>query len=310
VTDPTASVVLGSAPGPVLEVLPVGATLHRFEVTCGDGVRRDVVLGLPTAEARAASSDYLGVVVGRFANRVAGGHLELDGGTHTLSTNERGNTLHGGVDGFDRRTWEVVGTDDRTARLRLVSPDGDQGFPGELVAEAAYELLGDGFRLTLTATTDAPTVVNLTLHGYATLDDDATVDGHVLTVPADHHLPVDDAGIPTGDPAPVDGTRLDLRRGVRLGDLGALDDTLVVGGAGLRTVAVLASPRTRTTLTVRSDQPGLQVYTGDALVSLGRRAGVALEPQRFPDSPHHPGWPSAVLRPGETYQHVLEWRLS
>lgn len=301
------SISLGTPPGPVLEVVPLGATVARLEVTCGDGVRRDVVLSGP-----AGSGDFLGAVIGRFANRIGGGSVLLDGQEHRLATNEGTTTLHGGPDGFDRRVWEVVAADGSSARLRLTSPDGDQGFPGRLVAEAAYDVLPDGFRLTLTATTDAATVVNLTHHGYAVLDGSGSIDDHVLAVPADRLVPVDEHGLPTGDPVPPDPA-LDLRAGRRLGDVGALDHTFVVPGSGLRPVAVLTAPASRTTLTVLSDQPGVQVYTGEWLRSHPARAGVALEPQRFPDTPRHegrPGWPSAVLRPGEDYRHVLEWRFS
>ncbi|GAA1478397.1 galactose mutarotase [Nocardioides aestuarii] len=260
----------------------------------------------------AVSGDFLGATIGRFANRISGGAVVVDGQEHRLATNEGTTTLHGGPEGFDTRPWDVVEADGSSARLRLTSPDGDQGFPGRLVAEAAYDVSPDGFRLTLTATTDAPTVVSLTHHGYAVLDDSGSVDDHVLTVPADLVLPVDDAGIPTGDPVPV-AAGLDLRSGLRLGDVGPLDRAFVVTGEGLRPVARLVSPATQTTLTVRSDQPALQVYTGEWLQSRPPRSGVALEPQLLPDSPRHegrPGWPSAVLRPGETYRHVLEWRFS
>lgn len=308
-SSPDPHLVLGRSPGPVVRVLPTGATLAAFEATCGDGVRRNLVLARPAGAGPADDRDYLGSVVGRWANRIADGHLALDGRTHALATHDRGHLLHGGADGFDRRRWEVVSVDDRETRLRLVSPDGDQGFPGRLVAEAAYSLLDDGFRLELTATTDAPTVVNLTLHGYAVLDDSGGVDDHVLAVPADHYLPVDATGIPTGDPEPVAGTGFDLRHGRRLGDVGALDHTLVVAGEGLRPVALLESPASRTRLTVASDQPGVQVYTGDALTTHAPRSGVALEPQRLPDAPHR--WPAtAVLRPGEVYRHVLTWQVS
>ena len=310
VSDQHPRIVLGADPGPVVELLAVGATVHRVEATGRDGVRRNLVLHHAGGAPPAGSTDYLGPVVGRYANRIAGGRIEVDGRSHDLLTNDGSSTLHGGPDGFDRRTWELVARDERSARFRLVSPDGDQGFPGEVVAEAAYELLADGWALTLTATTDAPTVLNLTQHGYAVLDGSGSVDDHVITVPADRYLPVDEAGLPTGDPVEVDRTRFDLRGGRRLGDVGALDHGFVVPGRGLRTVAVLESPLTGTRLTVRSDQPSVQVYTGDALTSHPRRAGVALEPQLLADSPHHPGWPSAVLRPGETYRHRLEWRVS
>lgn len=307
-TDPDQTLVLGAAPGPVVEVLPLGATVHRLEVTGGDGVRRNVVLGHATTEERLSGRDYLGATVGRYANRIAGGRLEIDGTTYALDAHDRGNLLHGGGDGFDRRIWEVVDADPDRARLRLVSPDGDQGFPGRLVAEIEYAVTETGVRMTITAETDAPTVCNLTHHGYANLDgaESGSIDGHRLTVPADLYTPVDDTAIPLAEHAPVAGTRFDLRDGPLLSDVGAVDHNFVVRGSGMRTMATLDSPGTRTRLEIRSHQPGLQVYTGDAL---GRpRTGVALEPQLFPDSPHHPEWPSAVLRPGESYRHVLEWR--
>jgi aldose 1-epimerase len=306
-TSPDRHVVIGGPPGPVLRLAALGARVDGLEVACGDGVRRDVVLS-----GAGSSGDFLGATIGRFANRIAGGSFELDGQQHRLATNEGTTTLHGGPQGFDRRVWDVVDADGSSVRWRLTSPDGDQGFPGRLVAEAAYVVLSDGFRLTLTATTDAPTVVSLTHHGYAALDGSGSIDDHVLTVPAGLRVPVDDHGLPTGDPAPVDPGH-DLRGGRRLGDVGALDHTFVVPGSGVRPVAVLTAPWTRTTLTVLSDQPGVQVYTGDWLRSHPARAGVALEPQLFPDTPRHEGragWPSAVLRPGEEYRHVLEWRFS
>ena len=312
-------IVLGTAPGPVVEVLPLGATVHRLEVIGGDGVRRNVVLGHATVEERLGARTYVGATVGRYANRIAGGRLELDGATYELDAHDRGNLLHGGGEGFDRRVWEVVGVDAAAARLRLVSPDGDQGFPGRLVAEIEYAVTETGVRMTITVETDAPTVCNLTHHGYANLDGGGTVDDHRLTVPADLYTPVDDTGIPLGEHATVAGTPFDLRGGSLLADVIDLDHNFVVRGSGMRTMAVLDSPRTRTRLEIRSDQPGLQIYTGQAFdgssrspdgVPYAARAGVALEPQLFPDSPHHPEWPSAVLRPGETYGHVLEWRFS
>jgi len=318
-TDPDHTLVLGAAPGPVVELWPLGATVHRLEVTGGDGVRRNVVLGHATVEERLGVRTYLGATVGRYANRIAGGRLEIDGATYALVAHDRGNLLHGGGDGFDRRVWDVVDADATTARLRLVSPDGDQGFPGRLVAEIEYAVSATGVRMTITAETDAPTVCNLTHHGYANLDGDGSgsIDEQRLRVPADSYTPVDDTDIPLGEHASVAGTPFDLRDGPLLADVIDLDHNFVVRGSGMRTMAVLDSPRTLTRLEIRSDQPGLQVYTGQAFdgssrstegVPYAARAGIALEPQLFPDSPHHPEWPSAVLRPGETYRHVLEWR--
>ena len=321
--------VLGREPGPVLHLLTLGATVHRLDLTCGDGVRRNVVLGHATPEAHLASPHHLGATIGRYANRIAHGRFVLDGTVHRVAAQDGGHHLHGGPDGFDRRVWEVVAAAADRVVLRLVSGDGDQGFPGRLTAETAYAVTPQGVCIELTATTAAPTVVNLTNHTYFNLNGDGsgTVDHHRLTVPADELVPVDATGIPLGPLAPVAGTPLDLRRPREVGRVvrarddqlemaGGLDHCFAVRGSGLRTHARLESPHTRTALTLRSDQPGLQVYSGNLLdgsprssEGLGYRQGdgLALEPELFPDSPNHPEWPSAVLRPGETYRHTIEW---
>ncbi len=321
---------LGSAPGVELEVLTLGATVHRLVVGGGDGERRNVVLGHGSVADRLASDLYLGATIGRYANRIAGGRFRLGGREVEVSTNDRGNALHGGADGFDRRLWEVREHTADAAELRLVSPDGDQGFPGELTVDVRFEVDGDTVRVTHTATTDAPTVCNLTNHTYLNLGGDGTgtVDDHLLTLAAEEYVPVDDTGVPTGGFAPVAGTPFDFRTATRVGDavraahpqLAAargLDHDLVVGGAGLRRVAVLESPGTRTRVELWADQPGLQVYTGNGMdgahrstegVAYRQGDGLALEPQRHPDSPNHPEWPSATLLPGERYEARLAWR--
>lgn len=323
-------VVLGAAPGPELHLLAFGATVHRLLVTGGDGVRRDVALSLPGPAELEASTHYLGGTVGRYANRIAAGRFDLDGERIEVGRNDRGNHLHGGPDGFDRRTWDVVERGSHRARLRLVSPDGDQGFPGELTVDAVFEVTADAVELTLSATTTRPTVVNLTSHAYLNLDGGGSVDDHLLQVPAAAYTPVDPTGIPLGDHAPVDGTPFDLRRPTRIGDAvrsghdqvvtaRGIDHNLVVDGGGWRPVARLDSPRTRTRVELWSDRPCLQVYTGNFLDG-GVRArdgrllrqgdGIALEPQLAPDSPNHPEWPSPVLRPGDRYRARTAWRFS
>ena len=202
----------------MLEVLDLGATVHRLWVTCGDGVRRNVVLGLPDPEDHLASPGYVGSTVGRYANRIAGGRFTLDGRVVQLPTNDRGNNLHGGPDGFGRRIWDVVDHGDDHVVLRLVSPDGDQGFPGRLVAEVRFEVDGESVRVSFQATTDAPTVVCLTSHAYFNLDGADTIEEHLLRVDAEEFLPVDDTGIPLAEPARVAGTAFDLRRPAPLGD--------------------------------------------------------------------------------------------
>lgn len=329
---PVHRLVLGSAPGPVLHLLTLGATVHRLEVTGGDDRRRNIVLGHATVADYLASTDYLGGTVGRYANRIAGGRFPLAGDLVEVATHDRGNHLHGGPDGFDRRLWTVVDHGPDHAVLRIESPDGDQGFPGALVADARFEVVPSGVRIELRATTDAPTVVNLTSHAYFNLDGEGagTVDDHELTVPASAYTPVDRTGIPLGDHAPVGGTPFDLRRPTPIGRAvrtdheqvaaaRGIDHNFVLDGSGWRPAAVLESRRTATRLTVHTDQPGLQVYTGNFLDGSRRSTsgglhrqgdGVALEPQRFPDSPNHPEWPTTLLLPGETYAAAMEWELT
>ena len=286
---------IGDPPGPVVELLDLGATVHRLDITSGDGRRRNVVLGLPSPADYLASTEYVGGIIGRYANRIAAGRFELDGREVRVATNDRGHHLHGGPEGFDRRMWELVDLGRTHAVLRMVSPDGDQGFPGELTATARFEAHADRVAIGLSASTTEPTVVNLTSHAYFDLGED-----HELAIPADTYTPVDATGIPIDGHAPVAGTPFDFRTARPIG-AEAIDHNYVVDGTGIRTAAVLESPRTRTRLEVRSDQPGLQVYTGNP------PGGIALEPQRFPDSPHHDDFPSVVLRPGETYSSVIEW---
>lgn len=325
-------ITIGAAPGIELQVLDLGATVHRLEVTGGDGVRRNIVLGHPTPDEYLDATYYLGGTIGRYANRIAGGRFELDGQPVTVGAHDRGNHLHGGPDGFERRVWDVVHHDDTSVELALTSSDGDQGFPGEVRATVTFTVLGDTVDVVMTATTTATTVVNLTNHAYVNLagEGSGTVDDHVLRVAAARYTPVDDTGIPLGDHEPVDGTPFDLREPVVLGEVvrsghpqvvaaSGLDHNLVLDGAGLRPVARLDCPATRTRLDLATDQPGLQVYTGNSFDGSRRSTsgrllrqgdGIALEPQLFPDSPNRPEWPSATLRPGETYRSRLSWTMS
>ncbi len=315
---------LGVAPGPVLEVLDLGATVHRLWVTGGDGVRRNVVLGHAGPQEYLDSSDFLGASIGRYANRIDSGRFVLDGHSVQLDTNDRGNHLHGGTDGFHRRLWEVVQLSQAQAVLRLVSAAGDQGFPGELVVHARFEVTDRAVQVHYEAVTSHPTVVNLTNHAYFNLDGDGSgpVDSQVLQVGAGSYLAVDERGIP-GALTAVEHTVFDLRAPARLGPRiarsGGFDHSFALDGAGWRHAASLDSPVTATRMELSTDQPGLQVYTGTAFdgsrrSSTGRpyerAAGIALEPQLFPDTPNRPELGSAVLRPGETYTAGVEWRFT
>ena len=317
------TLILTSASGMCAELLDLGATVQRLVVPVRPGgeanpddAARDVLLGLGSEAEHHASQDYVGVSIGRYANRIGGGRFTLDGVEHRLPVNDHGNTLHGGA-GFDERTWTVVDHQESSLTLALVSDDGDQGFPGRVEVTARFELVESAglptMRTTYSAQTSAPTPVSLTSHLY--LDLDGATPGPAdprqrLDVPAGRYLPVDEVGLPTGEVAPVEATAYDLRGGRALGDLPPIDHSYVVDGEGLRQVAEMTSSTGDLTMELWSDQPGLHVYTGSKLVAgdLEPFAGVALEPQHFPDSVHHPEWPSTVLRPGETYAGTSELR--
>lgn len=312
-----------------LEILPFGATLRRFEVRLPDRSWRNILLGHPAIDDYLSNAGYLGASVGRFANRLANGRFSLDGVAHQVDVNEPPNQLHGGVAGFHALTWVVDGSGAEWAELSLVSPDGDQGFPGELHVTARFELIPGGAQVTYRATTDAPTIVNLTTHPYFNLDGEGSgsTDGHRMTIHASSYTPNHPDGIPTGAILDVAGSAADFRAGVLLGEArdaaeaegitrrGGFDHNFVVDGSGLREHCRLTGG-SGLTLTVRSDQPALQMYGGDLFdgTQIGTsgepyvlRSGVALEPQNFPDAPNHPGFPNAVLRPGEEYVARTQW---
>jgi aldose 1-epimerase len=318
--------VIGVSGGLRLEIIEYGAAVHRLLVPTASGPR-NVVLGHATLEEYASSTAFFGATIGRYANRIADGRFELDGSTYDLDRNENGLTLHGGSGGFDTRDWTATSVTDRTVTLQLDSPDGDQGFPGNLTARVTYTVSADEVTIDLDAVTDRPTVVNLTNHSYLNLDGEGsgTIDGHRLTVHADAYTPTDDRSVPTGELADVTGTPFDLRDGPRIGDAVRLhhpqlraprgiDHNLVLRGAGLREVAEVRT--TDLAMSLATDAPGLQVYTGNFLdgSTVGTRGrvyrqgdGLALEPQAFPDTPNQPSFGSAVLRPGETYTRRIVW---
>jgi len=313
-----------------LRVLTYGGIVQSLEVPDALGQTANVVLGFASLQGYVDGyKPFFGATIGRFANRIAGGHFSLDGTEHSVDVNAEGNCLHGGRDGFDKRLWHAEPLGDHELRLSLTSPDGDQGFPGELHAEVTYSLLKSGVRIDYRASTDAPTVVNLTNHSYFNLagEGSGSVEAHTLVVDADEYTPVNEAMIPTGEVAFVAGTPLDFRRetvvGAHLRDPHpqllvprGLDHNYVVRGTGLRRCARLADPASGRVLVVLTDQPGLQLYTGNALdgslVGTGGRAyrqgdGLALETQHFPDSPNQPGFPSTVLLPGQPFATSTTW---
>ena len=245
-----------------------------------------------------------GKTIGRYANRIAGGSFSLDGTTFVLSANEGRNTLHGGQDGFSKRLWEVADRSDASVTFVLHSPDGDQGFPGALTCRVRYSWSDDdALRLDYTATTDKPTVLNLTNHVYFNLSGDSSrsISQYQLQLAASSYTPVDGESIPTGDIAPVDQGR-DFRTARAVGTA-SFDCNFVIDGwdGSLRYAATLRDPESGRTLVVETTQPGVQLFTG-------KPGAIALETQHFADAPHHPNFPSTVLRPGETFTSSTVYR--
>lgn len=285
-------------------VLTYGAILQTLEV---DGV--NVVLTLPTLEDYQTRSRYFGAVVGRYGNRIAGGRFTLDGTEYHLPLNNGPNSLHGGTEGFDSKVWTVQNVTGSAITLTLVSPDGDQGYPGTLTASVTYTLDGDAVRIDYTTETDAPTVVNLTNHSYFNLAGGGDVLGHVIRMAADHYLPVDDDKIPTGELAPVKGTVFDFTTPHAVGERfdGAYDHCYVLNGD-----ITVTEPRSGRTMEVTTTEPGVQLYAGGMLdadaTTYGPHAGLCLETQHYPDSPNQPAFPSTVLRPGEVRTSTTTYR--
>jgi aldose 1-epimerase len=288
-------------------VLTYGATVQRLEVADGT----NVVLGLDTLEDYLERSRYFGAVVGRYGNRIARGRFTLDGTEYRLPLNDGANSLHGGVRGFDKRVWRVESAGPAELQLSLLSADGEEGFPGKLAVSVRYLLDGDTLRLEYRATTDAPTVVNLTNHSYFNLAGAGDVRSHVVMLEADRYLPVDEGKIPTGELAPVAGTPFDFTApapvDARLG--GRYDHCYVLQGR-----ATVTDPASGRSMEVTTTEPGVQFYTGHMLdgdaTPFGPFAGLCLETQRFPDAPNRPAFPSAVLRPGEELRSTTGYRFS
>lgn len=318
---PVHSFRLGQPDGLQAEVLQYGGILRSLSFPSRTG-RKELVLGLPTLEDYRRDTAYLGVIAGRFANRIAGAQFELDGQRFQLTANEAPNHLHGGAVGFGRQVWQVLDASSDKLSLGYRSPAGEEGYPGTLDVTATFRLQTDAMELHLEARTDAATPVNLTNHAYFNLSGDPQlpVAKHRLTVPADRYLPVTDAAmIPTGEIAAVTDTPFDFRTSrpiattekyLQLALAGGYDHCLVMA-AGHRYTAELHSPESGITLRMISPMPAVQFYAGQKLhlghPSLGH--GLCLEPQGFPNAPNEPGFPSTILRPGEVYSHLIRYEL-
>lgn len=315
--------ILRLAAGPILaEVWTLGAALNGLFVS-GPGGPVPVLLGVRDQEARLASTAYLGEIVGPYGNRIAEGRFRLDGQEYQLERNfAQRHCLHSGSDGFHRREWQVLDQGPARVRLGLVWADTTGDHPGPVRAEVTYTVGEQWVEHQIEVRADVTTVVNVAAHPYLNLAGSGTIHEHLLQVRAGSYLPVSQTLIPLpGAPAPVSGV-FDLRQPRPLAESilaqGGLDHCFVLDGEGFREVASLTDPVSGRRLTIATDRPGLQVYTGHGLdqTTIGPEgpyqpyAGVALETQDFPDAPNRPDFPSTVLRPGEVRRSRTRWTFS
>lgn len=335
------AVRLSNAHGIRATVMTYGATLQSLEMPDRKGKAADVVLGYDRVADYEAYPNYFGATIGRYANRIGGARFTLDGREYGVSRNDQANSLHGGAKGFDKRVWRILDVTSgprASVRLALTSPDGDQGYPGKLEAQVVYSL-DDAGTLVIdhSATTDAPTVVNLTNHSLFNMAGEGGVRDVLaqdLQIPATRYTPVNAGLIPTGELRPVAGTPFDFRTARPVGThIRDGRDAQIVVGRGIdhnyvldggtsrdvRRVARLSDAPSGRVLEVWSTEPGLQVYTGNFLAGtvVGKQGhvyrmgdGIALEPQRFPNAPNEPKFGPTRLAPGETYRHRMELRLN
>lgn len=331
---------LANSAGMSATIINYGATITSLSVADRNGKMEDVVLGYDTLPGYVHGSEYFGAVVGRYGNRIGKGRFELDGQEYQLAVNNGENHLHGGNTGFNKVLWdaEILDDPERPAiRFRYVSPDGEEGYPGTVTLKVTYSLTGNNeLRIDYEGVTDKPTILNPTQHSYFNLSGNFTntVLDHRLTIEADRFTPVDAGLIPTGEFMPVEGTPLDFRQSRTIGE--RIDDPFeqLALGKGydhnwvlrnytkpgeIHKAAELYDPASGRRMTVLTDQPGIQFYSGNFLdgTATGKngivyrlRTGLCLETQVFPDAPNKPDFPSATLKPGQVYRQTTIYQFS
>ena len=319
-------------------VTEYGAILVSMKTPDASGKLADITLGYDTLDGWLGNTSYFGATVGRFGNRIKDGKFTLDGKQYTLATNNDPggipSHLHGGLKGFDKVLWSGKPAGDHSVEFTYLSKDGEEGYPGNLTVKVTYTLTdADELKWEAEATTDAPTIVNIVHHTYWNLAGDAatSINDHELMLAAPHYLPTNAGLIPTGEIAAVAGTPMDFTQSTAIGArVDAEFEALKLGGGydhcwvlekgeGVRLAARAKDPKSGRVMELLTDQPGIQFYGGNFLdgtitgkggVKYGKRSGLCLETEGFPDSPNQPSFPSPVLRPGETYRHVMIHRFS
>lgn len=295
------------------DILNYGGTITAIRVPDANGKMTDVVLGYETLEQYIAGKAYLGALIGRYGNRIENATFVLNGEQYHVGCNESPNSLHGGIRGFDRRIWKATPEGDDKLTLSYLSPHGEEGFPGNLQVTVTYTVTPeDGLSIAYHAVSDRDTVINLTNHAYFNVHGiDNTTEDIKLWVDADAITPTDEALIPHNTFKDVDGTLYDFRmerpficdltKDPVLGKRNCYDDNFVLNGKGMRKVSYTRSDKTGITMEVITDQPGMQIYTGN-------KKGIALETQNFPNAMNCPAYPSPILRAGETYHTTTIYR--
>ena len=316
---------LKNANGIEVKAITYGGIITSLKVPDRTGAIGDIVLGFDAIDGYLKGHPFFGAIVGRYGNRIAKGRFSIDKHEYTLATNNGPNHLHGGVRGFDKHLWTAEILTENSLRLSRVSPDGEEGYPGNLQVQVIYSLTNyNELIVDYTATTDQPTHVNLTQHSYFNLAGaGADILGHELMIDADRYTPVTGELIPTGELAAVAGTPFDFRKPTAIGarinaphpqikNGQGYDHNWVLNreGPGLELAARVLEPSTGRTMEVATTEPGMQFYAGNFLdgtivgkggSKYGRRSGFCLETQHYPDSPNQPDFPSTLLRPGSTY---------
>jgi aldose 1-epimerase len=316
-------------------ILNYGGIVMSLEAPDRNGKPANIVLGFDALDGyvKTGNKPYMGAIIGRYANRIAGGTFELDGKTYHVPKNDGDNALHGGINGFNKKVWSAKEIKDGV-ELTYVSKNGEEGFPGTLTTTVRYTLAGNELKIEYTAKTDANTVLNLTNHSYFNLKGQGNGDilGHEMKIYARRYTPVNANLIPTGELAPVTGTPFDFLNSTVIGSRIDSDDeqlklahgydqnwVLDGGGKKVELAAEAYEPTTGRVLEVLTDQPGIQFYTGNFLDGsvtgtggkvYNRRYAFCLETQHFPDSPNHPAFPTTELKPGETFHSTTVYRFS